>query len=128
MPKPYRPRQNRNANDKARLAIQRRLPDLVNVLMTAALGGDIQAAKLLLDRALPALKPEAAPKPLAFLADGVTADAITQAVARGELTPEQASALMSLAPKAEADNTIIIERTYGDLPETLARLRASGDT
>lgn len=59
--------------------------------------GDSQAARLLLDRALPALRPTDNPVQIELPGDGLVAKsiAILNAASAGELTPLQAGAFMS---------------------------------
>jgi len=81
---------------KLRAAILKDIPGIIETLVKAAKGGDVSAAKLLVDRTIPALKPTTDPvtfTPGATLAD--TGHAIMQAVAQGEITTEQGTALIS---------------------------------
>lgn len=81
---------------KLRTAIEKDVPAILEVMVAAAKAGDTTAAKLLLDRTLPALKPTTDPvtfTPGATLAD--TGHAIMQAVAQGQMTTEQGTALIS---------------------------------
>ncbi|MCK7581529.1 MAG: DUF5681 domain-containing protein [Chromatiales bacterium] len=78
---------------KLRAAILKDIPDIIETLVEAAKGGDVSAAKLLVDRTIPALKPTTDPvtfTPGATLAD--TGQAIMQAVAQGEMTTDQGTA------------------------------------
>ncbi|MCU0836009.1 MAG: hypothetical protein MUC77_16500 [Chromatiaceae bacterium] len=63
--------------------------------MSEAKGGDTSAAKLLLDRALPALRPVDQPTPLA-LSEGLGQPGreILAALGSGEITPDQGSKLL----------------------------------
>jgi hypothetical protein len=71
--------------------------DVLGVVLQAARGGDLRAAALLLDRVWPARKGravEVALPPVASAADLVPAlAAVAGAMARGELTPEEARAM-----------------------------------
>ena len=81
---------------KLREAILNDIPDILSTLAKAAKGGDVAAAKLLVDRTIPALKPTSDPvtfTPGATLAD--TGHAIMQAVALGQMTTDQGTALIS---------------------------------
>lgn len=78
-------------------------------LTTAALAGDVQAARLLLERALPPIKPVEQSQHLS-LPDGTLTDqgrAVLAAVAAGELAPGQGAALLgaigTLARVSEVD-------------------------
>ena len=94
---------------KLRAAMAEHVPALIKVLLRRALDGDVAAARLLLERTVPALKAseEAAPH---TLPDGtLTAQgrAVLSAVAAGDLAPGQGAALLvslgTLAKLAEAD-------------------------
>ena len=81
---------------KLRAAILKDIPDIIETLVEAAKGGDVSAAKLLVDRTIPALKPTTDPvtfTPGATLAD--TGHAIMQAVAEGRMTTDQGASLIS---------------------------------
>jgi hypothetical protein len=94
---------------KLRAAIAQALPDILAALIEKARTGDSQAAKLLLERTLPAVKPvelpEAVPLEGATLTD--QGRAVLRLLAEGALGPMQAAALLSaigqLARVAEID-------------------------
>ena len=95
---------------KLRASIALHLPDIIAQLETRAREGDAQAARLLLERVLPALKPTELPVALSLPdGEGITAQgrAIVQAVAAGTLAPGQAAQLLtglgSLARIVEID-------------------------
>ena len=94
---------------KLRAAIAGNVPAILESLTTAALAGDVQAARLLLERALPPIKPVEQSQPLS-LPDGTLTEqgrAVLAAVAAGELAPGQGAALLgaigTLARVAEID-------------------------
>ncbi|MBP7606400.1 MAG: hypothetical protein KA752_05085 [Giesbergeria sp.] len=94
---------------KLRAAIAGQVPAILQSLTAAALAGDVQAARLLLERTLPALKPAEQAQAL-HLPDGtLTAQgrAVLAAVSAGELAPGQGAALLgaigTLARVAEVD-------------------------
>jgi hypothetical protein len=82
-----------------RKKIERDVPEILTALVTAAKAGDVQAARLLLDRTLPTLKAVDKPTPLALGAgpdDLVGAvSAVLAALSVGSLTPHQAGAVAS---------------------------------
>ena len=82
---------------KLRAALEADLPDILNTLITAARQGDTAAAKLILDRVLPPLRPIDAPLMLGELPDGLgeKAQAIVALAASGGLPPNQASELIA---------------------------------
>lgn len=94
---------------KLRKQIADAVPEIVAVLVDAARNGDVQAARVLLDRAIPTLRAVEAPQPLA-LPNGTLTDqgrAVLSGVASGEVGPVSASALIgaiaALARVAEVD-------------------------
>ena len=80
-----------------RAAIAADVPNIIASLTAAALAGDVGAARLLLERALPPMK--AVEEPLHFeLAGKGLADqgrAVMSAAANGEMAPAQASTLLT---------------------------------
>lgn len=94
---------------KLRTAIAAHIPALVAVLVERALGGDVGAARLLLERVIPPVKAAEEAAPLA-LPDGTLTEqgrAVLGAVATGELAPGQGAALLAslgtLAKLTETD-------------------------
>ena len=78
---------------KLRASLERDVPEILSALVDAAKTGDPVAAKIILDRVLPALRPEirqSAPAP-------TDPDSILQAVEAGQIGVDQATALMALA-------------------------------
>lgn len=83
---------------KLRESIAAHLPAIITQLVTKARQGDAQAARLLLERVLPSLKPIEQPVALLLPAgEGLIAQgvAIVEAVAAGELAPGQGAALLT---------------------------------
>lgn len=81
---------------KLRAAIAKHVPEIVNQLVDAAKGGDIQAARLLLERTLPPLRPMDQPQQFA-LPDGSFTDkakAVLDAISSGDLPTAQGSQLL----------------------------------
>ena len=81
---------------KIRAAIAKRVPDLLDAMMTKALDGDVGAARLLLERAVPPLK-AMEPTLALTLPDGTLTDqgrAVLRSVANGVLAPSQGAALL----------------------------------
>jgi len=75
------------------------MPAIVKKLQSLALAGDVQAARTLMERALPALRPESTVVLLPEVAAAATATEqaalIVKAVARGELPADVASQLLA---------------------------------
>ena len=83
---------------KLRDLISVKAPELVARLLTAALDeGDTQAARLLIERALPALKPIELPVSLNLPDDGLADQgrAVIAALANGQLAPGQAGQILA---------------------------------
>lgn len=73
------------------------MPEIINVLAAQAKGGDVAAARLLMERIYPAIKPVELAQPIA-IADGSLTDkgrAVLAAVGAGELAPSQGAALVA---------------------------------
>ncbi len=92
-----------------RAAIAEHVPGLLQALLTQALGGDVGAARLLLERTVAPLR-AVEPAQALTLPDGTLTDqgrAVLKAVATGELAPGQGASLLSaigaLARVAEID-------------------------
>ena len=114
----WRPGQSGNPKGKAkgagevakiRAAIAADVPGILKALTEQALAGDVQAARLLLDRTVPALKP-VEPSQALTLPDGSLTEqgrAVLASVAAGELAPGQGAGLIAaigaLARVAEID-------------------------
>lgn len=92
------PRVSRDAAEGAQLrrAIRKVLPPVLQKLYQLAIAGDVQAAKLLLDRALSPLQPVRD----AVMIDGDTPEAmkadLLQKVAGGEIAPREALAMLEV--------------------------------
>lgn len=82
---------------KLRAAIAKDVPAIIQSLATSAKAGDIGAARLLLDRVLPALKPIEETVGIALEGGTLAAQggAVVAAVAAGELAPGQGAALLA---------------------------------
>jgi hypothetical protein len=82
---------------KLRAAIGEHVPDIIKKLVTAAKEGDVQAARLLLDRVLPPLKAIEPAQAVAMAGATLTqkGEAVLSAVAAGDLAPSQGAALLS---------------------------------
>jgi hypothetical protein len=114
-----KPRGAVSKSTKLRRAIEKDLPAVIDALLDAARGGDVQAASVLLSRSLPPLRPSRE----SVAVDGVTAEstpaeialAVVRAAAAGRLPADVASDLASaLASIAKIE----------DIEEQAARLAA----
>ncbi len=75
------------------------LPEIVDGLVTAAKAGDVAAAKLVLDRCIPALRPTSEPVKLPVSSSASLADqaaTVTAAALAGKLDTDTAKALIEL--------------------------------
>jgi Family of unknown function (DUF5681) len=95
---------------RLRAAISAQVPSILEQLVTAAQGGDVQAARLILERVLPPLKGIEQAVALQLPEGGTLtakAAAVLNAAAAGELAPGQAAqliaALGTLAKISEVD-------------------------
>lgn len=82
---------------KLRAAIGEHVPEIINQLVTAARGGDIQAARLILERVLPPVKAIEQAQTI-DLPDGSLTDqgrAVLRSVDAGELAPSQGAQLLT---------------------------------
>jgi hypothetical protein len=92
-----------------RAAIAAAVPAIVDTLIAAARGGDVGASRLLLERAIPALRPVEQPVPVQIQGDTLAAQgqAVLAAVAEGQIAPSQAAQLLvglgSVAKLVEVD-------------------------
>ena len=78
--------------------INEALPGIVKAMVNRALDGDPGAARLLVERVIPALRPEERPVTVHLPGDASLSDqgrALLTAVATGELAPSQASTLLA---------------------------------
>ena len=105
---------------KLRAAIAAHLPGILAQLVEAAKAGDVQAARLLLERVIPPVKAAEAPQAVALPGETLTdkGRAVLAAVSAGELAPGQGAALLgalgTLARVAEVDE---LERRIAALEE-----------
>ena len=95
---------------KLRAALADDVPEILRKLGEAAKGGDVQAARLILERVLPPVKAIEQAQGLTLPADGTLTDqgrAVLLAVAAGELAPGQGAQLLAaigtLAKVSEVD-------------------------
>lgn len=113
-------------NPQARLRRMIDAEKIVQVLQVAALAGDVQAARTLLERALPVYRTSAAPVELPGLEWAATltekAQAILAAVGKGEVAPDVGASLVgavgSVAKIVEIDELTrriaVLEKRHGE--------------
>lgn len=79
-----------------RTTIADNMPDIITKLVELAKGGDVQAARVLLDRVCPALKPQALPVNLPVMESLAGQDGeIIRATMSGEIPPDIGSQLIT---------------------------------
>jgi len=85
------------ALQRLRAGLDQHLPDILTAMVEAAKAGDVAAARVILDRVHPSLKPNEQPVVLDLAGDTLSAKAaaVLDAVAAGELAPGQAAQLVS---------------------------------
>ena len=100
-------------------AIESDIPEIIKSLAKAAKSGDVSAAKLLLDRSVPTLKPLTPATEIQGLREVSLIDrgtSVVNALADGEIAPEQAqSILQSLASLARIQELDDIEKRLTEL-------------
>jgi hypothetical protein len=95
-----------------RASIEKDIPEILAAMTAQAKAGDTQAARLLLDRTLPSIKPTDQPVSLAIAGVDLATDgrAILTATGNADITPEQAGRLLaglgSLARVIETDELL----------------------
>lgn len=120
-----RPRGTKNKANALRSRIVDEIPSIVDNLIDAAKGGDMQAARLLIERAIPTLRAEEARVTLDLPDNAPLSEqgaAILCAVADGRITPSQGAAMVqSLAGLARIievseleERITALERSRGD--------------
>jgi hypothetical protein len=94
-----------NEIGKLRAALARHVPEIVAAMVEAAKGGDVGAAKLILERAIPALRSEELPVSLEGFAGNRTqlTSAVVQAIADGKLDTSRGGRLIALLAPSVLD-------------------------
>ena len=99
--------------EKLRQAIEADVPDIITAMVDAAKDGDTSAAKLLLDRSIPAIKPTQQTASVDGLSGKTLSEQgafIIEAMGSGDLSPEQAqqmlAGLASLSKIREVDDLV----------------------
>ena len=92
-----KPRGALSPSGRLRESIAKDLPGILATLCQRALEGDVQAAALLLSRALPPLRPETAAQVLPVAGNGLAerAEAVIAGALSGELPPNTAGELLA---------------------------------
>lgn len=117
-----RPKGNATAT-QLREAIAGQLPGIIDVLVKQALDGDSTSAKILLDRALPALRPQQE----SFIVNAIASDTLADRgnlildnVFRGDVSPDAGAVLLT----ALANQARLVEST--ELMARIEKLETGG--
>lgn len=97
----------KNANTRARLGLAEHLPMVLKVLVQQAEAGDLTACKLILDKTMPSLRPQALPALLPGLGEGSPAEraeSVMQSLASGQLSPDLAVMILTALAKIKEIN------------------------
>ena len=97
----------KNANTRARLGLAEHLPMVLKVLVQQAEAGDLTACKLILDKTMPSLRPQALPALLPGLGEGTPAErgeSVIQALADGRISPDLAVMILTALAKVKEIN------------------------
>ena len=117
--------------ERFREAAESSLDEIITVVVDAAKGGDLQAAKMILDRVWPALRPVDPPAQVPIPEDATIAEqarAVVAAVMNGTLPANQASALLSALaavermPLGELEQEMSIEEKEVKIREMLKEM------
>jgi len=78
--------------------IEQHMPDVVNQVVSAALGGDMTACKILFDKVLPSVRPTSPvlSLPLSGESAATQSGAVIDAMLKGSLAPDQAATAVSV--------------------------------
>lgn len=119
-----RPPGSENKSTRLRHLIGERATEIIDKLIEEALNGDISAAKILIDRAIPPLRAESMPINLNLLENASLVDigkSIIEAIGNGEISAEQgAQVISSLTGQAK-----LMEIT--ELEQRIAKLEANNN-
>ena len=113
---------------KLREAIAGDLPEIIESIVRQAKDGDVQAAKLLLDRVVPALKPQQAQVTIEGLANTSRADqarTVVAALGAGEVSPEQSQSLLAGIDVSDIEAGIDVSAALRDLVKGIHNRRAA---
>lgn len=102
--------------------------EIINAIRNAALGGDMQACKLILDRICPPLKAQAAPITIKLPYDGdltQIAKAFIEAGAEGHISPEIAAQMVSAVGQLARISEIKEKLEPEEVGEPLTHIRIS---
>lgn len=119
-----KPKGTKDWRSKLRKQIEDAAPDLVGRLIAEAEGGDVSAAKLLLDKVLPSLKPQSLPVNIDIPVGDEAASilAVFSAMAKGKVSPEDGNELVrALATLSKVRETSEIIQRIEQLEKLLKR-------
>ena len=102
-----RPKNPKHSSSALRSQIGAELPAIITSLITLAKSGDATASKLLLDKVLPSVRPQALHATLPGLAEGSPqerGESVIQALAAGQLSPDVEVLILSALAKMREIN------------------------
>lgn len=118
----------RGLTQQMREALRQATPAVLKAMLTRAVEGDTRAAAVILARSLPELRPSDEPIPADLIGEGTPAQrgrAVADALARGELTPTQATAAMdALATLGKLIESSELEARIAALEAAAKRLQS----
>jgi hypothetical protein len=92
-----KPKGTKDWRAKLRDQLQDAAPDIVKAVVAAAKGGDVQAARIVLDKLIPSIKASSAPISIPLPAGSgflERAETVFSAMAKGEVSPDDATAFL----------------------------------
>lgn len=115
-----------NRTQKMRAALLADAPDILAVVVAQARAGDMTAARLILDRTLPPLKPESRAVPLPMAENPATqAGLIVAAAIAGTVPNEQATDLLNLLlNRAKLAEALELMQRIEELEQRLEEIQA----
>lgn len=102
-----RPKNPKHSSSALRSQIATELPAIITSLITLAKSGDATAAKVLMDKCLPTVRPESLPRALPGLGEGSPAEraeSVMQSLASGQLSPDLAVMILTALAKVKEIN------------------------
>ena len=117
-----RPRGVTDKRQKLRLALEEKAEELLEIIIERAMKGDAQMQRVLLGRLIPPVKPESSLQSFYLPGGSLSeqANAVVQAVGRGELTTSNAHELLSaISLSLKIKETEELEQRVGKLEDSV---------
>lgn len=120
-----KPKGTKDWRSQLRDQLQDAAPDIVKAVVNAAKGGDVQAARIVLDKLIPSIKASSAPVSITLPAGSGfldRAEAVFLAMAKGEVSPDDATSFLgALATVMKANEIDSLEARITALEERSPR-------